>query len=206
MVKRTPRSSEEMDDELEDEEEPEEGGAPASSSRDEKALITAERQLLEAQITASFEPDFVKVLRRIAYYLSNVGLTLDEACKLVQIPLTEMEVKMQTYPMIAELIAFKELEYKADLLATISQKARSGNDKLSTWLLENRYPNEFNQRKGAGGGEGGGGDDIIAAGIEFVKRHGDSSPLVSESAGRAFIVRKSGDNKSAMKRLTDFLK
>ena len=199
------KTSDEIDEDLEDDDTPEE---EEEGTVDEKALITAERQLLEAKITAEFDADFVKVLRRIAYYLSNVGLTLGEACQLVQIRLEDMEKKMQMYPMIAELIAFKELEYKADLLATISSKARQGNDKLATWLLESRYPEEFNKRKGAGGGEGGGADDLIAAGVEFVQRHGDSAPLVSETAGRAFVVTKRGDgnNSQAIKRLQEFLK
>lgn len=176
------------------------------SKVDEKALITKERQLLEAKITAEFDESFVRVLRRVAYYLSSVGLTLREACQLVQMPMDEMEAKMRNYPMIAELIAFKELEYKADLLATISLKARSGNDKLATWLLESRYPEEFNKRKGAGDGGGDGGDDLIAMGVEYVQRHGDSAPLVSQTAGRAFVIQKGSDNTKAIKRLQEFLK
>lgn len=210
MGKRSPKSAAEIDAELSEDAEQgaveEEGTGTPEGEVDEKALIVVERQLLEAKITAEFDPEFVKVLRRIAYYLSQVGLTLKEACQLVQMPLEQFEAKMQNYPIIAELIAFKELEYKADLLSTISSKARQGNDKLATWLLESRYPDEFNQRKGAGKGDGSG-DDLIAAGVEFVQKHGDAAPLVGQSSGKAFIVAKKGSGgKDLMQRLSDLMR
>lgn len=198
--RQSPTTTSDLEEELDEIDQPE---APS----DEQALITAERELLEAKIANEFEESFVKVLRRIAYYLSRVGLTLKEACQLVQYDQALFEAKMTQYPMIGELIAFKELEYKADLLATISQKARSGNDKLAMWLLESRYPDEFNQRKGAGTGTGEGGDDLIAMGVEFVQRHGDSQPLVGTTAGRAFLVeRKAPNSRSALSdRLKQFM-
>lgn len=158
----------------------------------EKDQIQFERDLIEKRITAQFNPEFVKILKRIAYYLSKVGLSLKETLQLVQVNETDFDVKRRLYPVISELISLKELEYKADLLATISSKARTGNDKLGTWLLQSRYPDEYNKRKG--NGEGGGDDegDLVAMGVEFVQKHGDSSPMVTERSGRAFVITKNG--------------
>lgn len=167
-------------------------GQDGAFDGDEEAEeIAFERNLLEKRISDTFPAEYVKILRRIAYYISKVGLTLKESLALVQVSTEEFEKNMRLYPVIGELIVLKELEFKADILATISSKARQGNDKLATWMLQNRYPDEFNQKKGGGQGGGDDGEDMIAMGYEFVQKHGDSSPMVSETSGRAFIVQKS---------------
>lgn len=175
--------------------------ADTFGSEEEAEQIEIERDLLEKRIVEDFTPEFVKLLRRISYFISKVGLPLQEALQLVQIPETEFATKMRLYPVIGELIALKELEFKADILGTIAAKARTGNDKLATWLLQAKYPQEFNQKRGSAPGSTDDDDNLIAMGVEFVQQHGDSNPMVNQTAGRAFLVTKgSGEGATEMRK------
>ncbi len=182
---------------------------PAEESEFEegKDIITLEREQIEKKILEMFSEANVKIIKRIAYYISKVGHTLEEACKLCRIEPLAFKAQMAAFPILSEFIQLKELEYKSSLMEVVSSKARS-NDKVAQWLLESKYPDEFNRKKTTGDGEGGG-EYFIAAGIEFVLQTGDSSPIVSKEAGRAFVISRTGGKEihtnDVVKRINDVL-
>ncbi len=157
-------------------------------------------QSLEQQAQEKLSPTMVKVLKKIAYYTAKVGLPLNEACLLVNIDINQLQEEMKLEPLIEKIIKIKELEYKKDLLHTISQKARSGDDKLAQWLLSKKYPEEYGDTKKM---PQGGDSDIIFEAIQFIRRNGDANPLVSEASGRALIVKKTSASKGVYERIGD---
>jgi hypothetical protein len=161
-----------------------------------------EQEILEQKIAEEFDQDFVRILRIICRHISKTGLSLQEACILARIDFNTFVKKMELYPVIKDLIVLKELQFKADLLSTLADRARGGNDKIAQWFLEAKYADEFNKKKGSGGG-GGEGDDLLMMGIEFIQKNGDKNALVSEKSGRALIVGKTTE--SITKQFNKFL-
>ena len=151
---------------------------------------------LENKIKALYpeDPEFIISLRRLAFNLASIGLEFEEACKVVRLDPTELRKKIKMHPILQELIEIKELEYKTNLIRTISEKAIGGrDDKLAQWLLERRFPGEFNPKKGSGSSSSSD-EDLLAMALEFVQKSTDSSSVVKETAGRAFIVKKNGND------------
>lgn len=142
---------------------------------------------LEEQAKKELTPHMIKVLKKIAYYTSKVGLTLSESCALVDIDYDKFQEEMKITPIISKVIKMKELEYKKDLMYTISQRAKSGDDKLAQWLLERRYPEEFGMKKSPGGGDG---EDIFLQAFAMIRKRGDTN-LINPEAGRAVVVTRS---------------
>ena len=155
---------------------------------------------LEAQAEEKLSSSTIKILKKIAYYTVKVGLPLNEACALVDIDYEKFCEQMKLEPIIGKVIRMKELEYKKDMLHVLTQKARSGDEKLAQWLLERKYPDEYGDKKRPQGD----GDDIIFEAIQFIRRHGDNSPLVTEEAGKALIVKR-GTSKGLVERADDIL-
>lgn len=136
------------------------------------------------------EPEMLKKLKRLVYYTSKVGLSREESCKLVDLDYAFFEKLVSTNRAVATVIEKKDLEYKKDLLYTLSQKARSGDDKLAQWLLERRFPDEFStKRAGTSDRE----EDLLFQAISFVQKNGDSQGLINEASGQAMIIRKTPD-------------
>ena len=138
---------------------------------------------LEEQAKKELTPHMIKVLKKIAYYTSKVGLTLPESCALVDIDYAKFQEEIKQTPIIGKVIKMKELEYKKDLMYTISQRAKSGDDKLAQWLLERRYPDEFGAKKAPPGD----GEDIFVQAFAMIRKGGGNS-LVNENAGKAMIM------------------
>lgn len=159
--------------------------------------------LVERLIEEKFNKDFVDNLKRLCYYISRVGLTFEEACRIVRIDVDDMRSKIKAYPMIQELIDIKELQYKTELIRTISEKAITHrDDKLAMWLLEHRFPEEFNKKKGSGGLASGAAEaDLLGMAIEFVQRSSTGNGIVKETAGRAFITKKTAAGLTDVKSL-----
>lgn len=136
------------------------------------------------------DPALLKKLKRLVYYTSKVGLNREEACKLVDLDFSFFEKLVESNRAVSTVIEKKDLEYKKDLLYTLSQKARGGDDKLAQWLLERRYPGEFStKRAGTLDGE----QDLLFQAISFVQKNGDSSGLISEASGQAVVVSKNAN-------------
>ena len=159
----------------------------------EKPLDEIETEALELSLTSLEEQAkrelsgmLLKAVKKIAYYLSKVGLSLDEACMLVDIDVDKFREEIKLHPIISKIIRMKELEYKKDLLYTLSSKARSGDDKLATWLLERRHPEEFGDKKAK---PDSGTHDLVLEAIKFIQGNGDNNPLVNPAAGSVTALR-----------------
>lgn len=170
-----------------------------------KESFDLESQSLEDRAIQVFKdkPNFIRTLKRIAYYTAKVGLSLKESCLLLDVDVDWLEEEMKTEPIIEKIIKVKELEYKKDLLYTLSSKARQGDDKLALWLLENKYPDEYGQKKNKGGGEGAG--DIMFEAIRFIQKNGDNAPLINTASGNAMIVKRKTSSQGTVERINDIL-
>lgn len=165
---------------------------PPAKNTDAKSILVPDEtdleiESLESQLLEIFNEKFVKVLKRLVYEIAQVGLSEKEACLLMNFDYDKLVALKAQYPVVQRLFDMKQLQYKRDLLKTISSKARASDDKLAQWLLESKYPEEFNKRKGAGG-EGGGGEDLLGTAIEFVRKT-SSGGVIKEESGRAFVLK-----------------
>lgn len=161
---------------------------PPSQEKIEEEGLGLESASLEERALATLTPRMVKSLKKIAYYTAKVGLPLAESCQLLDIDFEKFEEEMKLNPIIEKIIRAKELEYKKDLLYTLSQKARSGDDKLAQWLLERKYPAEYGEKKPQKPGDDGQGDIFFEA-FRFIRKHGDNQPLIEPGTGAAVTVR-----------------
>lgn len=159
---------------------------------------------VEDEIEAQFPPQLCTVLKRIAYEIAVVGLTESEACSICDYPHEKFIALKQSYPIISRLVEVKDLEYKRNLLKSISVRAGT-DDKLAMWLLEAKYPAEFNRKKGGGGDGDKDPQDLVGMAIEFVRKSGDKNGLVSEESGRAFIIKGKDGKSSQLKNVSEVL-
>lgn len=167
-----------------------------------------QNDIIEKKILAELPAELVHTLQRLSYYLASVGLEFDEACRIVRCAPETMRAHIAQYPIIQELIDLKELRYKTDLIKTISHKAIEGkDDKLAQWLLERRFPGEFNPKKGSGAGGGESDVDLLGIAMEFIQKTGDSTPLIKETSGRAFVLKKNSGEQivTAVQQVRDIL-
>lgn len=142
---------------------------------------------LEKKLEEVFKPSMIKMLKRLAYEISEVGLSEKEACMIIGYEYEALIALKAKEPLVNRLFEMKQLQYKRDMMKTLSSKAKAGDDKLAQWLLEAKEPETFNRRRGAGGEGGGGGDDMLGAAIEFVRKTTLPSGLVRLEAGRSYV-------------------
>lgn len=159
---------------------------------------------VEDEVEKQFPAELTRVLKKIAYEIGVVGLTEAEACMISDYPHEKFVALKQQYPIVARLVEVKDLEYKRNLLKSISTRAGT-DDKVAMWLLEAKYPQEFNRRKGSGNGEGENPKDLVGLAIEFVRKSGDRGGLVSEESGRAFIIRGKDGSAAPLKDVREVL-
>lgn len=164
-----------------------------------------EFESVEAQLSEKFSTDFVKILKRLAYEVAVVGLSEKEACLLVNFDYVKLVSLKEENEIVKRLFEMKSLEYKRGLMKTLSERARRGDEKLAQWLLESKFPEEFNRRKGVGGGGGEGGEDLLGAAVEFIQKSTAPDGLVKESSGRAFFVKRTGTEKEVPMNIHDTL-
>lgn len=171
--------------------------------RDEFEIRAAD---LETEIEKKYTPAMVDLFRRLAYEITVIGLQIQEACIIVGIEYDKLISMMQQDALIERLIKTKDLEYKRKLLKTVSIRAKT-DDRLAMGLLQARYPDEFNPRKGAAPGGGGDNDDFLGLAIEFIQKSGDSTPLVTEKSAKITMVKRTkSENADVVKRIGDILK
>ena len=170
----------------------------------EKENVDIKSSSIEFELGERYNDEFIALLRKLAYEVSVVGLPVPEACVYVGIDYEKLVGTMQKDPTIERMIKAKEIEYKRNLMVPISEKAKT-DEKVSQWLLQGRYPDEFNTRKGSKGG-GGDGEDLLGIAMEFIQKSGDNTPLVTERSGKAFIIKKtSSENNDTYKRIESIL-
>lgn len=170
---------------------------------DAEDRVTLAAQSLEDQAKAILTPQDFEVLKFIAVAIGKDGMTPQEACMLANVEYEKLIALMQRTPIVASIVKLKELEYKRSLMKALSVKARSGDDKLATMLLESRYPEEFG-KKGKGGS--GGGEDLLAIAIQSIQEEGGANGLITTK--KAVVVTPRGDllrAHSAAKELESFL-
>ncbi len=138
---------------------------------------------LDEQAKEQFSDRFYKVLVRVVRYLSDVGLTLKEACLLVQMDYDKFLLLMRKAPVINQMIEMKTLEYKRDLLKTLSKQAKGGDKGMAQWLLELKFPGEFGKRKPGGEAARNENEEAFNRAMDVVKRGTDSVPIVKASSG-----------------------
>ncbi len=106
--------------------------------------------LFSEKLKKHFEPDVVKMIKSVTYYISRAGISFEEACVLAQHKPDEVKLLLKQHKMLNEFFEYKMLEFKKDLLIPITDRARAGDDKTAMWLLEKKFPEEFNNKgKGA---------------------------------------------------------
>jgi hypothetical protein len=161
---------------------------------------------LESEIAEKYNEEWVNIFKRLAYETAIVGLPLPEACMIVGVDFEKLSILMKNDPIIERLIKTKNIEYKRSLLKTVSTKAKT-DEKMSQWLLQARYPDEFNPRKGSAGAGGGDSSDLLGVAIEFIQKSGDSTPLVTERSGKITMVKRTTEeNKEVMNKISKLLK
>lgn len=140
----------------------------------------AEQTNYQRYIVENFSPDIVRKLRRISYLMSRVGLPLGEAIYHIGYTKEQIETLFSRHPVMKEFLRSKELEYKKDLLAAISVKGRT-DEKTAMWLLEKRFPEEFNKKKGSDAGDASQ-EDTLAGIMDLIQSGGVGAPLVHAPA------------------------
>ncbi len=151
----------------------------------ESGGLELQSQTLEAQASSELSPAELKIVKKIAYYISKVGLPLDEACLLVDVDFDWFGNLIKTTPVVRKIVQMKEIEYKKDLLKTLSQQGRGGDDKLAQWLLERRYPDQYGTKKNKGGGDDEG--SMLREAIMFIQKSGDMVGIVRETSGKPLV-------------------
>lgn len=156
----------------------------------ELSAIEAPRVKEEAEKTLSKIQ--LDILKRVAYYVGKIGMDINESCILLGVEPKKFYEEMEKFPIMRRIIDMKELEYKKDLMATLSARGRGGDDKIAQWLLEIKEPEKYGKKKGGGEAP----DDMIATAIEFIQ---NSTPtaggLVQRTSGRAIVIKQKGEQK-----------
>lgn len=157
-------------------------------------------------------PSMYPTIVNICYEISHVGLPIAEACMLWDTDYEYFTSLMERDPLIKQVIEKKTLEYKRELLKILSATVRQGkNEKLAMDILQARFPDEFNRRKGSGNGSETDNNNIMVNAIQFVQNSGDSATLINKTGGKPRTVEneaetaKKHERKSIMDRLSKLL-
>lgn len=159
-----------------------------------------EDETLNQKIKEKFNDVFVSLLKKIAYEVSVIGLSEEEACLINDYDYGKFLALKQNEPLVSQMFEKKNVEYKRSLLKPLSEKAKT-DDKLAQWLLQARFPEDFN-RKGKNSDQN---EDMLGAAISWIQKN-DSNGIVQETSGKAFILKKPTENEELKVRIHDVLK
>lgn len=143
---------------------------------------------------AALPPNVRKIVERLGWKLKHEGLTLDEACLLCNVVPEWIERTAKDHPVILRIFQKKELEWRTTMMKPLMLKAKN-DDKMAMFMLELRYPKQKGRTEPDDSG------DMLAAVINHIQEHGDSSPLVSRSSNTALVVGKGGGAKKLMDKI-----
>lgn len=149
----------------------------------ERELTSLEATNVKEEAEKELDKGQLKIIKRVAYYIGKVGLEISDICILLGIDYNNFLEEMETFPVMRRIVDMKEVEYKKDLLATLSAKARNGDDKIALQLLESKDPDKYGKKKGITDP----GNDMITTAIEFIQTR-DSTGLVKETSRRAIVI------------------
>ena len=172
---------------------------------EQKLEFDIQRQSIERELGEKYNETMVKLFKRLSYELAVIGLPLEDACLIVGLDYEKVQHLINTDETVSRLIKLKDLEYKRGLLEVVSIKSK-GDEKMSMWMLERRYPSEFNPKKGQGP-NGEEGDNIVKQAITFIQVNGYNAPLVSRAARVSErLSDNDGESKGIKKRILDILR
>jgi hypothetical protein len=109
--------------------------------------LLKEKDEMISFLNETLDPVTYHKFKVICHHISKSGLSEEESCILANYPKAKLYNLKQEYPLIADFLSKKQLEYKAALMRSIAAKATQGDDKLAMWLLERNFPEEFARRK-----------------------------------------------------------
>lgn len=161
-----------------------------------------EFQSLESEATKLLTPREFDILKSICVAVGKDGMTVEEACQLSNVSYVVLKALAEKHLVVGRIIALKELEYKRSLMKALSAKARSGDDKVSQWLLEQRYPEEFGSKRKKDSNDSG---DMLKEAIAFIQERGDATPIISRTTPAPLAPTGSPVGKDAVRRLQQFL-
>lgn len=151
--------------------------APPQSSPTDDGFVSSLRDAaldFDNNLEATLRPEDYKKLRTIGAFLLR-GLTLEESCILAKSSIEKLKVLMSEHDVIRNFIVFKQLSFKASLLDTMTQSAiKKGEVKSAGYLLEKKYPREFDKQKDDDVRD----PDVVEKAIKFVQGQGDTTPIV----------------------------
>ena len=146
-----------------------------------------EDETLNEKIRQKFNDVFISLLKKIAYEISVVGLTEEEACLICDYDYGKFTALKQNEPLVSQMFEKKNIEYKRSLLKPLSEKAKT-DDKMAQWLLQARFPDDFNKKD-----KGSDNQDLLGAAISWIQKNNEGG-IISETSGKAFVVKKMSDN------------
>lgn len=143
-------------------------------ARDFEDTISSGADDFNASMRAKFPEPVYKKIRAVGAFIMN-GMSLQESCILSRVNFARMQDLMDEHEDVAAFIEFKQIAYKARLTKTMSDDASRGNMRAAGYLLERKYRREYS-KDGDGGDEGA--SNVVEDALEFVRRSGDSDPIV----------------------------
>jgi len=165
-------------------------------------LFDSENKSLEVEASKKLPFKVFQALKRIAYYVGRVGLSLEESCLLADIDFEKFKHYMVQEPIVNKIILMKQLMYKKDMMIVLSASARGGDDKLALTILERRYPEEFGSRKPPKDNEAG---DLFNQAILLIRNKRDSLPLVDPSSGESVVYTRNSASEGKIERIGDII-
>ena len=162
--------------------------APKAENMDLELDLLADERNYEKQMAEKLSKEEVHALKRLGYYLSEIGMDFTEACVLVRYEPEEMKALIEANDFVMKWIRLKEMILKKNLMKTVSYQAINlKNEKLATWMLEKKY-SEFSRKPSKDTGEDG--LKLIGAMVQTV-RDSKNNGLVSEKKSIVFMKRDS---------------
>lgn len=133
----------------------------------------------EEKLRDHYTESQVKQIRTVGAFIMQ-GMDVEESCVLSRLDPRMFATWVDTDPALRTFVVFKQTAYKAKLMGVLTSRAiEQMNEKLAGWILERKYREEWGSKRVAEGPESA--QDALQEGIEYVRTHGDSSPVVDHS-------------------------
>lgn len=153
---------------------------PGRESEDQliEQTFSLENNVVEALREKYKDPAKLRAIRAIGAFISN-GMSRNEACILSFVEPDHFTALMAADSVVARFVLFKETVYKARLMRTVTLKGTEGrSEKSAGWLLERRFREEFGKNADPERPQN---RDALEEGIDFVRKNGDSVPIVART-------------------------
>ena len=129
-------------------------GQPQKENDDDYEIEIPREKNYELLITENLNPLQVNQLKKIGYYISATGLSLEDACELVRLDPEELKSLLKEHAYVGKYLRVKDIELKKNLLKIMSTQAlQNKNEKWAESMLKIKYPEEYSDSKKKGGDE-----------------------------------------------------